>query len=83
MAQRADAVDEIPLFDPEANVFGMLYDIKGNVASSVNFFVTDSVKNFIRGALYFSNRPNHDSLAPAIDFFREDILHLMRTIKWK
>ena len=83
LAQRADAVDENLIFDPEVNVFGMLYDIRGNAASSVQFFVTDSVKNFIRGSLYFTVRPNADSLAPVISFFRQDIIHLLETIEWK
>ena len=83
LALRADAVEESPIIDPYLNVFGILYDIRGNAASSVQFFVTDSVKNFIRGSLYFYARPNADSLAPVISFFREDIIHLLETIEWK
>jgi gliding motility-associated lipoprotein GldD len=83
IAQMADAVDPVGYENSENKVFGTLYDIKGNAASAVQFFVTDSVKNFLRGSLYFATRPNHDSLAPAISFFREDIDHLMKTIRWK
>lgn len=83
IAQKADAVDDYPYVGSEMNVFGMLHDIRGNAASQVMFFVTDSVKNYLRGSLYFSTRPNYDSLAPAIAFFREDIIHLMESVRWK
>ena len=80
---KADAITEQPWMNPENRVFGILYDIKGNAASSVQFTVTDSTRNFLRGALYFTAQPNEDSLAPAIKFFREDIVHMVETLKWK
>ncbi len=80
---KADAITERPWLNKTDKVFGILYDINGNTASSVQFFLTDSTKNFIRGALYFSAEPNADSLAPVIKFFREDVTHLIETFKWK
>ena len=80
---KADAITEQPWQNKESKVYGILYDIKGNTASSIQFFLTDSTKNFIRGALYFYAEPRADSLAPVIKFFREDILHLVETFKWK
>jgi gliding motility-associated lipoprotein GldD len=80
---KADAITEQPWQNRENKVFGILYDIKGNTASSLQFFVTDSTKNFLRGALYFSAEPDKDSLAPVIQFFREDIIHLVETFNWK
>ncbi|MDR1153221.1 MAG: gliding motility lipoprotein GldD [Bacteroidales bacterium] len=83
IAQKADAVDQHEYENPDLKVYGTIYDIKGNAASSVQFYVTDSVRNFLRGSLYFSAKPNQDSLAPVITFFREDIIHLMESIEWK
>ncbi|HVN58551.1 MAG TPA: gliding motility lipoprotein GldD [Bacteroidales bacterium] len=80
---KADAITELLLMNPSKKVYGILYDIKGNAASSVQFIATDSTKNFLRGALYFTAQPNEDSLAPAIRFFRDDIVHLIETLKWK
>ena len=80
---KADDIIESPLNYPEKSVYGILYDIKGNTASSVNFYITDSVSGFLSGSLYFNVRPNKDSLAPAIDFFREDIVHLIKSFDWK
>lgn len=80
---KADAIDENPIQDKKRKVYGLIYEIQGNAASSVQFYVTDSVKHFLRGSLYFNVIPNKDSLAPAIDFFRKDIIHLIETLKWK
>ncbi len=83
IAQKADAVDEHEITIYEHKVYGTIYDIRGNAASPVQFFLTDSAKNFLRGSLYFATRPNQDSLAPAVNFFREDIIRLVGSLRWK
>jgi gliding motility-associated lipoprotein GldD len=80
---KADAINEHIIDNQKENVFGVLYELKGNTASAVQFYATDSVYHYLRGSLYFSSEPNADSLAPVIDFFREDIIHLIETLKWK
>lgn len=80
---KADAIDEQMIIDPARKVYGILYDLKGNTATAVQFFVTDSTNNFFRGSLYFFAEPNPDSLAPVTKFFREDIIHIIETLKWK
>jgi len=80
---KADAIKENVVSNSENKVYGILYDLKGNTASAVEFYVTDSLSHYLRGSLYFSAEPNADSLAPVIDFFREDIMHLIETLKWK
>lgn len=79
---KADAISELPFINPENKVYGILYDLKGNTATSVQFYVTDSTSHFLRGSLYFSAEPDADSLAPVIEFFREDIIHLIETLRW-
>lgn len=80
---KADAIDEQVINNPANRVYGILYDLKGNAATAVQFYVTDSTRHYLRGSLYFAAEPNADSLAPVIDFFRSDILHLIETLKWK
>lgn len=80
---KADAIDERVFSSPEKRVYGIMYDIKGNSASSVQFYVTDSSRHYLRGALYFRCEPNKDSLAPAISFFTTDVVHLIETLRWK
>jgi gliding motility-associated lipoprotein GldD len=79
---KADDIIERPFSFPDRKVNGIIYDIKGNTASSMSFFATDSSRNFISGALYFNVIPNKDSLAPVIQFFSADVLHLIETINW-
>lgn len=80
---KADAIKEQVISNQDNKVFGILYDLKGNTASAVQFYVTDSVKHYLRGSLYFSAEPDADSLEPVINFFRGDIVHLIETLKWK
>ncbi|HLP72723.1 MAG TPA: gliding motility lipoprotein GldD [Bacteroidales bacterium] len=80
---KADAINEQAITNNDRQVYGMLYDLAGNTATSVQFYATDSTRHYLRGSLYFSAEPNSDSLAPVIKFFREDIVHLMETLDWK
>jgi len=60
-----------------------LYTVGGNSASRYQFAATDSVKNFLRGSLYFDVTPNADSLKPVTDFMAQVLKHLLMTLKWK
>ncbi len=82
-AIKADAIAERFFENEEHHVYGILYEIKGNAASPLQFAVTDSSRHFLRGALYFNSIPNKDSLAPVIDFIKEDMMHLMESVNWK
>jgi gliding motility-associated lipoprotein GldD len=78
----AEAIDEKVISHPEHNVYGLMYDLKGNAASSFQFFATDSLHHFIRASLYFNTRPNYDSLAPIIAYIRQDMVHMIETMQW-
>ncbi|MBL4753257.1 MAG: gliding motility lipoprotein GldD [Flavobacteriales bacterium] len=81
---KASAIEEDVIFNEAKNVYGILYHIKGlNTASSVQFYMTDSTDHFFRGALYFDVAPRNDSLAPVIDFIREDVVKLIESFQWK
>lgn len=80
---KAEAIEQTRFERPESDVFGVLYHIKGNAASSLQFFCTDSVNHFLRGALYFDTEPNKDSLSPVVDFLGEDILKIIETLEWE
>jgi gliding motility-associated lipoprotein GldD len=64
-------------------VYGMFYDLKGNVASQSQFYVTDSVNHFLSGALYFEAKPNYDSTLPAISYIQKDIMRFIESLRWK
>lgn len=63
-------------------VSGVFFRVGGNAATAKQFFLSDTSKNFIRGALYFGVTPNVDSLRPVQDFLQVDIDHLINTFKW-
>ncbi|HHN47687.1 MAG TPA: gliding motility lipoprotein GldD [Bacteroidales bacterium] len=80
---KAAGIREDMILNENENVYGVIYHIRGpGVASASQFFVTDSLNHFLRGALYFNAIPNNDSLAPVIEFLKEDILHLVETLRW-
>jgi len=62
---------------------GIYYSLQGNTATANQFFLTDSTKHFLRGALYFDATPNEDSLNIVNDFLKKDVYHLINTLKWK
>jgi gliding motility-associated lipoprotein GldD len=64
-------------------VTGMFFNVGGNAATARQFYVTDSVKHFLRGALYFDATPNEDSLGIVNEFLQEDMKHLINTLRWK
>ncbi len=80
---KATALKRTLVEDSTRNVFGIIYDIEGEAASQIQFFLTDSTTHFFRGSLYFFNPPNPDSVAPVLSFIKEDILHLTQTLRWK
>jgi len=64
-------------------VFGSMQEISGNAASHIQFHLTDSTNNFIKGSLYFYVKPNYDSILPAVDYIKTDIMRLIETLEWK
>jgi len=80
---KASGIEEIPVSRQSLQVYGLIYNIEGNAASSTQFFLTDSVHHFLRGALYLFEAPNADSSKPVIEFIRKDIQHMIETFKWE
>ncbi len=80
---KASALRRTMVADSSRNVYGIVYDIEGDAASNLQFFLTDSTDHFLRGALYFFNAPNADSLAPVLDFVRADVMRITETLNWR
>ncbi|MBP6412763.1 MAG: gliding motility lipoprotein GldD [Bacteroidia bacterium] len=80
---KADGIEETPFINPVKKVYGLVYSIEGNAASSLQFYITDSVSHFVRGALYFNAAPNSDSTAPVLKFIKADVTNLIETFEWK
>ncbi|AFL98049.1 gliding motility lipoprotein GldD [Ornithobacterium rhinotracheale] len=82
-ASRAVYINPQIIVRPEAKVYGTLYELGGEAALNYQFHVTDSTQHFLRGAVYFNARPNPDSLAPAVQYMKTNVMHLMESLQWK
>lgn len=82
--QKANGMNDSLIVNPEQRVYGMLIEMDGKgVATPLQFYLTDSTANFVRGALYFNFVPNNDSMQPVIDYIRQDIDRMIETFEWK
>lgn len=80
---KADHI-EASIYTNEANrTFGTFYEVEGDAASQAQFYLTDSIQHFLTGSIYFSARPNYDSLVPSAAYLKKDIRHLMESVTWK
>jgi gliding motility-associated lipoprotein GldD len=79
---KASSIQPEPFTTP-SGLEGVYFTLKGNAATSHQFFVTDTSSHFLRGALYFAATPNEDSLAPVNKFLSQDLRHLINTLQWK
>jgi gliding motility-associated lipoprotein GldD len=82
-SQKASSIEEQIFLYPAKKTFGTLYTLKGNAASPMQFYLTDSVNHFLRGALYIKEVPNYDSLRPVIKFLSEDVIKMIESTEWK
>jgi gliding motility-associated lipoprotein GldD len=80
---KATSIDQGIIRNQARKVYGIYYTIEGNAASSLQFYVTDSTKNYLRGALYFNTVPRLDSIQPVLNFVRKDVDTLIKSIRWK
>lgn len=80
---KADEIIPKSYEDSKNKVYGMFYEVLGDAASQSQFYVTDSVRNFLLGSLYFNVKPNYDSVYPAAMYLQKDMRRLMETTRWE
>lgn len=82
--QKANGMNDSLIINPDRKVYGMMIEMDGKgVATPLQFYLTDSTDNFVRGALYFNFVPNNDSMQPVIEYIRQDIDRMIGTFEWK
>lgn len=81
-SMKAQQIGQTQFADESNNIYGILYDIEGDVAVPEQFFLTDSVSHFFRGSLYYDSIYNVDSILPITNYLRDDIIHLIESFKW-
>jgi gliding motility-associated lipoprotein GldD len=80
---KASAMNNEEILEKKEKIYGLVFNIEGNAASPLQFYLTDSLHHFMRAALYFNAVPNRDSIQPVYDFIRADIMHMVKTLRWK
>lgn len=78
---KAYAINEMITTTPSGKT-AVIAELEGEVPSQFQFTITDSTRNFLRGALYFNTKVQNDSLAPAIEYMKRDMLHIINTVEW-
>lgn len=79
---KAYAINEVITKTPSGKT-AVIAELEGEVPSQFQFTVTDSTRNFLRGALYFNTKVANDSLAPAIEYMKKDIMQMINTLQWE
>lgn len=80
---KADFIEGDIYTNPSHKTYGMFYEVDGDAASQAQFYITDSVRHFMTGSLYFNKKPNFDSIMPAAAYLKKDMKHLMETLQWQ
>lgn len=80
---KASKILDQTIINKDKRVFGTFFELKGDVATNFQFYLTDSTSRFIRGEVLLNCRPNYDSLRPTLDYLKQDLLHLINTFEWK
>lgn len=80
--RKAQEIPERIFINKKKKVYGTMFNVVGNAASQIQFFLTDSSYNFLIGSLYFYVKPNYDSLLPAVKYIERDIIKLVETLEW-
>ena len=79
---KANYIDDLVIRKPNG-IGGIVFNIEGPVASSFQFYLSDTTSHFFRGALYFNTQARPDSLKPVIEFVKTDIMHMINTFEWE
>ncbi|MFM6935870.1 MAG: hypothetical protein ACKOXP_10530 [Flavobacteriales bacterium] len=80
---KADKINFEQIIQPKKHVYGTFFELKGNVATNFQFYLTDSMTNFVRAEVLLNCRPNYDSLRPTLEYLKTDLLELVRNFEWK
>ena len=80
---KATSIEDVKILRPKDRVFGTFFELKGDVATPFQFYLTDSTSRFVSGVVYFNSAPNYDSLRPSIEYLKVDLMRMVNTFKWK
>ena len=79
---KADAINEREFVTEDSTMYGLTFELTGPSATPFNFYLTDEKEHFLRGSFYFDNQTKTDSVAPVYEFLKQDVMHLIETVRW-
>ena len=79
--KKAYAIDETTV--KKNGKTATVFQLEGEVPSQFQFYVTDSTDHYLRAVLYFRTSLKNDSLAPVINYMKDDMMHILETLEWK
>lgn len=88
---KADKIDKTPISLKENNVNGVFYEFQGDVATSFQFYLTDSSKNFIWGQVLMDFESfvkegvptDSDTKSRIMSYIKSDLDVFIENLKWK
>ncbi len=80
---KADAIEADIYTNDVAKTYGNFYEVEGDAASQAQFYLTDSLQHFVTGSIYFKTAPNYDSILPAASYIKNDLKHIVESMRWK
>lgn len=80
---KATSIEDTKIIRQKDRVFGTFFELKGEVATPFQFYLTDSTSRFVSGVVYFNSVPNYDSLKPSIDYLKIDLMKMINSFEWK
>ena len=80
---KATGIEDRRILYNNKKVFCTFFELKGDVASPFQFYITDSTSKFVSGVVYFNSTPNYDSIRPSLDYLKIDLEHMIENFEWK
>ena len=76
----ASEINTLSYNDTSKNISAELYILNGKVATPLQFIATNNRSFIFRGSLYFNSQVSNDSVAPIVEYLKNDIFQIIETI---
>ena len=63
--------------------FAKVFEMRGPIASPLQFYVTDSTNNFLFGSMNVTEKSDYDSIYPSIMYVKNDIFSIIESVNWE
>lgn len=79
----SEGISQQQVLNDSLKTYATICDIEGQVATPIQFYVTDSTSHFLRGSVYYNKAVKLDSVAQLTKLLRNDIQTLIESLRWK